>query len=119
MTDYLEAAANIECVPAIAPWMGGVAQGQRMSPQPQHSLKAGETLTVRWQSEGRKLKNRVTNPNEVQNPTFPFAGLYSVHATIDVITGEGVVRLRSNEQLVPVGGSRDRAEIHARPIVER
>src|SRR4051794_29705151 len=30
--DYLEAAASIECVPAIAPWTGGVMQGQRTAP---------------------------------------------------------------------------------------
>jgi hypothetical protein len=52
------------------------------------------------------LKNRVTDPIEVQNPRFPFPGLYSVHATIDVITAARTVRLRSNEQLVAVGGSR-------------
>jgi hypothetical protein len=69
-------------------------------------LKAGDVLSVRWQTEGRHLKNRVTNPNEVQNPEFPFPGLYSVHAIVDVIASERTVRLRSNEQLVPVGGSR-------------
>jgi hypothetical protein len=61
---------------------------------------------VRWQTEGRHLKNRVTNPSEVQNPEFPFPGLYSVHATVNVITTERTVLLRSNEQLVSVGGSR-------------
>jgi hypothetical protein len=104
--DYIDAATSIECVPAIAPWMGGVAVGQRKAPQPEQLLKAGEILSVHWQTEGRQLKNRVTNPNEVQNPEFPFPGLYSVHATLEVITSERTVRLRSNEQLVPVGGSR-------------
>jgi hypothetical protein len=69
-------------------------------------LLAGKVLSVRWRTQGRQLKNRVTDPNEVQNPTFPFPGLYSVHATLDVITSERAVTLRSNEQLVPVGGSR-------------
>lgn len=105
LKDYIDAATSIECVPAIAPWIGGVAFGQRKAPQPEQVLKSGETLSVRWETEGRHLKNRVTDPNEVQNPAFPFPGLYSVHATLEVITSEGTVRLRSNEQLVPVGGS--------------
>jgi hypothetical protein len=105
VADYIEAAASIECVPAIAPWIGGVAERGRNSPQPEKVLKAGEVLSARWKSPARRLKNRVTNPNEVQNPEFPFPGLYSVHATVDVITSEGTVRLRSNEQLVSVDGS--------------
>jgi hypothetical protein len=103
---YLEAAASIESVPAVAPWIGGVQQGRRTSPQPEHVLKPGEVLTVDWRTEGPRLKNRVTDPIEVQNPRFPLPGLYSVHATIDVITAARTVRLRSNEQLVAVGGSR-------------
>jgi hypothetical protein len=103
---YLEAAASIESVPAVAPWIGGVQQGRRTLPQPEHVLKPGEVLTVDWRTEGPRLKNRVTDPNEVQNPRFPFPGLYSVHATIDVITAVRTVRLRSNEQLVAVGGNR-------------
>lgn len=102
---YLEAATSIESVPAFAPWMGGVQEGMRKSPQPQQTLKPAETLSVKWQTNGRNLKNRVTNPIFVQNPTLLFAGLYAVHATLDLPTSTGVVRLRSNEQLVAVGGS--------------
>ena len=80
--------------------------GRRKSPQPEQVLEKGAVLSVRWQTQGRHLKNRVTNPNEVQNPEFPFPGLYSVHATLNVITSERTVPLRSNEQLVSVGGSR-------------
>lgn len=104
--DYIEAAASIECVPEVAPWVGGVEQSLRTLPQSEQVLKAGGILSAQWQTEGRKLKNRVTDPGEVQNPEFPFPGLYSVHATVDVIKSDGTVRLRSNEQLVPVGGSR-------------
>jgi len=103
---YLEAATSIECVPAVAPWIGGVQEGRRTRTQPEHVLKAGESLPVSWQTERRRLKNRVTDPSEVQNPTFPMRGLYSVHATVDVMAGERTVRLRSNEQLIAVGGSR-------------
>lgn len=108
VNDYLEAATSIECVPALAPWMGGtqMRQAGQNLPQATHVLKPGETLSASWQTSGRKLKNRVSKPTVVQNPTFPFPGLYSVHATVDVITSAGTVRLRSNEQLVPVGGSR-------------
>jgi hypothetical protein len=103
---YIEAAIGIECVPAVVPWSGGVPEIRRRLPQPEYLFKAGEVLSVRWQTKGRHLKNRVTDANEVQNPEFPFPGLYSVHASLDVITSERVVTLRSNEQLVPVGGSR-------------
>jgi hypothetical protein len=102
---YLEAATSIECVPEIAPWIGGVAEGQRKLPQPSKVVAAGETLSLSWETQGRHLKNRVTNPNDVQDPTFKYDGLYSVHATLDVITDKGTVRLRSNEQLVSAGGS--------------
>lgn len=106
LKDYIDAATSIECVPAVRRWMGDVEQGQRKSPQPEHVLKPGAVLSVRWQTQGRHLKNRVTNPIDVQNPEFPFSGLYSVHATVNLITGAGSVPLRSNEQLVSVGGSR-------------
>ena len=106
LKDYIDAATSIECVPAVGRWMGGVQMGHRTLPQPEQVLKPGETLSVRWQTDGRHLKNRVTNPNDVQNPEFPFPGLYSVHATVNVITTERTLALRSNEQLVTVGGSR-------------
>jgi hypothetical protein len=109
LKDYIDAATSIECVPAVQRWMGGVMMrlGNVPEPeQPKQVLKPGEVLSVQWQTEGRHLKNRVTNPNDVQNPTFPFPGLYSVHATLNILTNERMVHLRSNEQLVPVGGSR-------------
>ena len=104
--DYIEAATSIESEPAVAPWVGGVQAGSRKASQPEYVLSKRETLQMRWQTTGRHLKNRVTNPNEVQDPEFPFPGLYAVHATVNVITNERTVRLRSNEQLVSVGGSR-------------
>jgi hypothetical protein len=64
-------------------------------------------LSLRWQTTGRQLKNGVTDPNAVQNPQFPTPGLYSVHAALVLNTPQGPVHLRSNEQLVPVGGSRE------------
>ena len=35
---YMEAATNIECVPEVAPWVGAVQQGRRVSPQPEQAL---------------------------------------------------------------------------------
>ena len=101
--DYLEASMSVETYPAIAPWMGQLADGHRTAPQPEHVLKAGEVLSLHWQTKGRHLKNRVTNPNEVQDPEFLLPGLYSVHATVAIITSERTVLLRSNEQLVSSG----------------
>ena len=104
--DYIEASTSIETYPAVAPWVGQVVAEHRTSPQPDYVLKAGEVLSVRWHTNGRRLKNKVTDPNTVQNPEFPFPGLYSVHATLKISRGDRAVLLRSNEQLVAVGGSR-------------
>jgi len=76
-------------------------------PQPEYVLKASEVLPVGWHSEGRRLKGKVSDPNNVQNPEFPFPGLYSVHATLKIETGDRTVLLRSNEQIVAVGASRE------------
>lgn len=103
--DYLEASASIEIVPEVQRWMGGVAMGQRTTPQPEQVLAAGATLSLSWQTAGRYLKKRISDPHEARNPTFPFPGLYAVHATLLVVTPGCTVPLRSNEQLVPVAGS--------------
>jgi hypothetical protein len=79
----------------------------RTTPQPEYLLKAGQVLSVGWHSEGRRLKSKVTDPNRVQNPEFPFPGLYSVHALLKIDTGDRTLLLRSNEQLVSIGGSRE------------
>lgn len=106
--DYVEAATSIESFPAFEPWKGGLPAtiGNFLPAQTKQVLAAGETLTVRWQTKGTTLKNRVSDPGHVQNPAFRVPGLYSVHANLDVVTGAGAVRLRSNEQLVSIGGSR-------------
>jgi hypothetical protein len=105
LQDYLAAATSIESLPAIEPWIGQVMQGIRKTSQPEYGLKAGGVLSIAWHTDGRHLKNRVTDPNRVQNPEFAQPGLYAVHASLVVNTRERDVLLRSNEQLVPVGGS--------------
>src|SRR5688572_30382979 len=67
LKEYLDAATSIECVPEVRPWSGGVQAVYRNKPQPEQTLEAGQTLSATWQTEGRHLKNRVLNPNEVQN----------------------------------------------------
>jgi hypothetical protein len=103
--DYIEASTSIETYPAIAPWVGQVFAGERTSQQPEFALKAGEVLVVGWHAAGRRLKNKVTDPNSVQNPDFPFPGIYSVHAALKINAGDRLVLLRSNEQLVAIAGS--------------
>jgi hypothetical protein len=117
VAEYLEAATSIECVPAIAPWIGGVRDARRSLPQPERLLADGDVLVVEWQTDGRKLKNRVTNPSDVQNPEFPFPGLYAVHATLEVITSDETVLLRSNEQLVSLGGSQSQPRHTVGPLL--
>src|SRR3954463_2029932 len=52
LKDYLEAATSIECVPAVRRWIGGVKEGQRKSPQPEHLLEPGAVLSVSWRTQG-------------------------------------------------------------------
>jgi hypothetical protein len=75
--------------------------------EPEYTLKAGETLSLKWHTTGRRLKNSVSNPLEVQNPEFRENGLYAVHASVVVTLAGRPLRLRSNEQLVPIGGSHE------------
>jgi hypothetical protein len=105
LKDYLEAATSIECEPAIEPWRGGTQATPNTPTQSTQELKAGESLSISWQTSTRRLKNRVSHPARAENPVFPYPGLYSVHARLDLLTDKGKFRLRSNEQLVSVGGS--------------
>lgn len=105
LKDYIEASTSIESYPEVAPWVGGVELEPRVSPQPEYVLKADEVLSIRWQTQGRKLKNSVSDPNRVQNPTFPFPGQYAIHATLKINANGRTAFLRSNEQLIAVGGS--------------
>jgi hypothetical protein len=107
MKEYIKAAASIETYPAIAPWSAQVRGGNRKAPQPEYVLKAGEVFTVKWTTDGRRLKNKVADPIHVPNPEFPFPGMYSVHATLKIYTADETVLLRSNEQLAAIGGSRE------------
>jgi hypothetical protein len=102
---HLEAAVSIESYPAIEPWLGQVMADRGEKSPPEYTLAAGETLSLKWQTSRRHLKNLVTNPLEVQNPEFAENGLYSIHATLGVMAGGHPVILRSNEQLVAFGGS--------------
>ena len=106
LRDYLAAALSIETFPAIKPWMGGVMAPPRNIPQPTKTVEPGKAINLKWQTKERKLKIHVSNPNDAQNPSFPFPGLYSVHATLTIKTDKGIASLRSNEQLVSVGGSK-------------
>lgn len=105
--EYLEEAASIESYPEIEPWLGQVRAGPaRQSPEPTHALQPGEAVAVQWHTDGRRLKNKASNPLEVQNPEFTEDGLYSVHAGIVLEIGGQMMLLRSNEQLVAFGGSK-------------
>jgi hypothetical protein len=122
--EYMEAAASIRTYPDITLWGIQVMATRQPAPQAKHVLGAGETLSVEWTTKGRRLKNRVLHPNSNRNPYFPSDGLYSVHAELflnvesDAAVLEDAekpasesadkrrpVLLRSNEQLVSVGGS--------------
>jgi hypothetical protein len=104
--EFVEAAVSIESYPEIEPWLGQVVAPLRGAiTEPEYTLKPGEALSLNWRTSGRHLKNMVSNPLLVQNPEFTQDGLHSVHATIVLVAGSRLVRLLSNEQLVPIGGS--------------
>lgn len=110
--EYCESAVSIHTYPEIIEWGIQVHRDTRESPQPRRTIPAQGMLTVQWTSSGRQLKNKVSRPNDNPNLSFPSDGLYGVHAGLVVRLGNGVtgrdmpyVELRSNEQLVSVGGS--------------
>jgi hypothetical protein len=122
--EYMEAAASIRTYPDIVLWGIQVRATRQPAPRTEHTLGAGETLSVEWTTKGRRLKNRVIHPNSNRNPYFPSDGLYGVHAELalnveiepvdtnreippdrELKTERRPLRLRSNEQLVTVGGS--------------
>jgi hypothetical protein len=106
--EYLEAATSIESWPAFEPWLGQtMVRAEDSTPQPEYTLKPAETLSRSWHTQGRHLKNTVDNPLEVQNPEFTQDGLHAVHATVLLAVAGRPVLLRSNEQLVPIGGRRE------------
>lgn len=105
LKEYIEAAVSIETTPAIQPWMGQVAMRGAPEEQPKLTLKPGESLTVSWSTDGKELKNKVSNPLFVQNPEFPMPGLYAVRATLAISTGGEPILLRSNEQFFAAGGA--------------
>ncbi len=117
--EFLEPAVSIETDPAIERYVGQVARPLLgiTAAEPEYTLQPGETLSVKWHTMGRHLKNSVTNPFEVQNPELKEAGLYSVHASIVLTVAGRPVRLRSNEQLVPTGGSRETPKHTYGPVV--
>ena len=107
--EYLKTVAELETIPLFAPEHGATgALEERTEPQRTLALQAGETLSLRWQTSERRLKG---NPSErvfsilSPNPQLDEPGLYSVRVLLDVPATSGTVRLRSNEQLVSIGGS--------------
>lgn len=105
--DYFESALSIETEPRIVFFGIQVMADHRIKPQPTVVIPPNGSVSVEWKSSGRRLKNKLTLPLEVMNPYFPTEGLFSIHAELKVaVSGsEKPVLLRSNEQLVPIGGS--------------
>lgn len=114
---YLTAAANIETRPRLARLRGATGfLAERTEPQKQQVLGPQETLTLQWQTARRMLKNESLFFSA--NPEFTQPGLYSVHVNLNVITGNGNFRLRSNEQLVCIGGSRSQPKATSGEILK-
>ena len=109
LKDHIEAFMTFETYPPIVPMTAQTIERQRRkSPQPEQVLAAGEALSVKWQTNRRRLIDPpVRTSNWGPEAGFPVPCLYSVHATVPVSTGGAPVLLRSNEQLVSVGWSRE------------
>jgi hypothetical protein len=105
--EYLEAAVSIESYPEFERWVGQTEyRSDKTLPESEYTLKPSKTLSVKWHTTGRHLKNKVSDPFAAQNPSFTENGLHSVHVSIVISASGHQVLLRSNEQLVPIGGSR-------------
>jgi hypothetical protein len=119
--DYLIAATRFECFPPLPPVTGATSAALReeeVKPQPKLALAPGDELVLQWQTKGRRLKNATPSTGIGDAVDFPLPGLYAVHAILDIETSAGILRLRSNEQLVPAGGS-DAAPRHTYVPVKR
>lgn len=122
--EYMEGATSIRAYPDITQWGIQVMAPRQPVPKAEHILSGGEALSVKWTAKGRRLKNRVIHPLSTRNSYFPSDGLYGVHAELllkieaeagetkrkeppgrEEESGRRLVLLRSNEQLVSVGGS--------------
>jgi len=116
----LEEATSIESYPPFEPWLGQVRFQPDTKDQPnsKYLLQPGETFTIKWETRAQELKNKVGNPLEVQNPFFSQPGLHAIHANLTLEVGGHEVFLRSNEQTVPIQGSRELPKHTYGPIVD-
>lgn len=105
--EYVEQAVNLKTVPEIGPWEGQIMSPNRNSPQPEHVLAPDTPLMVKWSTTGRNLKNKENPTLDMSTQPLPTDGLYSVRAVVTIRTTKGTLTLESNEQKVPVGGSRE------------
>jgi len=104
--DYFESALSIRTAPEIMHWQRQVISDHRQLPQPTAVLQPKQTLTVRWEASGRRLKNKLTRPLEVRNPYFPSDGRYKIRAQLQlrVVGSDKPILLRSNPRSVTIGG---------------
>ena len=100
--DYVESTSAVITDPVLAPDNGQIVVAPRLSPQSTQSLGASQTLTLKWHSNGQRIKNK--SMLFFPNPKFSVDGLYGVHFCLEFRTSSGLCRLRSNEQMVSVGG---------------
>jgi hypothetical protein len=104
---WLRRATEFTTFPEVVSDMAGTSGEERVSPQPTHVLKPGETLAVKWREWGPTLKSPEDNLEDHLNtaPTLPSVGMYSVRAHFTALTAEGKrLLLSSNEQPVVIGG---------------
>ena len=110
--EYLESDVRFQIEPPNVPSMDQVGDGgKRTKPQPEFTLGASKLLTLDWTALGRCMRTG-------SDLRLPMDGLYSIHASVLLRLAENErtiqpapsapsnrILLRSNEQLVPVGGS--------------
>lgn len=97
---------GVESDPAVAPYVGqnGIGSGVSLLTYA-HTFDAGGSFAFRWKTAGRRFK-----PGDfflTHNPEFIEDGLYSIRVSLTIEADGQSVLLRSNEQLVSFGGSRE------------
>ncbi|MDI6783705.1 MAG: hypothetical protein QME64_06375 [bacterium] len=101
--EFLKSEVMLITHPEVHPDSAQTGGAMRTSPQPKQILKPGETLTIKWQVKGPRLK-----PKGYYNtsPIFPSDGLYSVRAEMTfVLENKQEVLLISNPQQISIGRS--------------
>lgn len=97
--------------PRTLPFTYQTAGIKRMSPQPRHTIRPGESFKVEWKAGDPQLIDCGERPLPIDYFPHPLLvpGLYRVRVSIDLKTADDkTISLESNEQQIAAGGKTHR-----------